>query len=817
MNIFFYERKTVMKKFNKPLCLCLVLLMLFTAAAPASAAMLQPGDVNKDGKITAVDARIILRASVGLEKDIDKNRADVDGNGKITAYDARLALRISVGLELAPPEIKEYEPFTPKRKNAQPQKFTLSSESEETMTAEIPISPELLSEHDFDGNTTIQIKLPVSAFTGEKTLTVTEINELPPIFPDDKGSVIFDFKVDGITELNGRAEIRIPLYFHGSTTFGAAYYNEKTRAWEPVDYYIDSDYLYIRTDHLSTYGMFEILNENLTTAILGDYILPQESYRFDIEENAKLLKFSSEKGSAAAQLGDSMASLYSDASLFGCDIGYNTVNAMGFESGFMTQYSQLLSDLGFCFSCYQIARYSFEGKSAKVAGASMQAIGSFWLGRAASAIGTSAMTASMAAIAGLNFSIQSFGEAAQSGRKDIYSDAFNLYYADHGRSAEQWYHELYPIFRDANLSPEEIQKKVNEKIDKYCRQFFTGTDNMTEYVKKAREKFGYTMFGGYSEAIRNELENNLKYELVNGVLKSVFRNISEKMEQRVWEQMDKKMQEFRAFMNQTVTLSFYDSGAKDGSEFAGGKVSFTGDTGKFKDKNNLCCLLDSKGEGSMKFTVCAYVTSGLTPLVTAKTYKTSKTVGFKIKAPVTKIDLKGAKDLTGCWVRTGTVSVRGKNTNTGVYEDTYSAGAGSHSHKAAYIYEPEKTQSCFFTCTCSEPPEKIKGGDTVSLNLTMSISDSNVTDYHFRDSAWAFVEDPGVRMGFAYYNLKFRDPNGDYSVEAWAIGDWGSEPKRILEKTVSYTFAERGYPQSVIAINFDGCGSRTQWIYTFVA
>ncbi len=59
------------------------------------------GDVNGDGAIAAADARIALRASVGLETltDDQKKAADVDGNPGVTASDARLILRASVGLE----------------------------------------------------------------------------------------------------------------------------------------------------------------------------------------------------------------------------------------------------------------------------------------------------------------------------------------------------------------------------------------------------------------------------------------------------------------------------------------------------------------------------------------------------------------------------------------------------------------------------------------------------------------------------------------------------------------------------------------------
>lgn len=72
-----------------------------TSLIAVSAAAFNSGDVDKDGKITASDARLALRASVNLENlgKEQKDLADVDFSGVITASDARLILRASVGLE----------------------------------------------------------------------------------------------------------------------------------------------------------------------------------------------------------------------------------------------------------------------------------------------------------------------------------------------------------------------------------------------------------------------------------------------------------------------------------------------------------------------------------------------------------------------------------------------------------------------------------------------------------------------------------------------------------------------------------------------
>ncbi len=59
------------------------------------------GDVDGDKKVSSADARLVLRASVGLETftAAKKALADVDYDGKITSADARLVLRAAVGLE----------------------------------------------------------------------------------------------------------------------------------------------------------------------------------------------------------------------------------------------------------------------------------------------------------------------------------------------------------------------------------------------------------------------------------------------------------------------------------------------------------------------------------------------------------------------------------------------------------------------------------------------------------------------------------------------------------------------------------------------
>ena len=59
------------------------------------------GDIDGDKKVTSADARLVLRAVLGLENlsELQNVAADYDKDGKVTLADARAILRKAVGLE----------------------------------------------------------------------------------------------------------------------------------------------------------------------------------------------------------------------------------------------------------------------------------------------------------------------------------------------------------------------------------------------------------------------------------------------------------------------------------------------------------------------------------------------------------------------------------------------------------------------------------------------------------------------------------------------------------------------------------------------
>ncbi|MCR5782827.1 MAG: hypothetical protein K6G90_08850 [Clostridia bacterium] len=90
-----------MKQLKRIMSVILTLCVLVTA--PLVFAENDPdymlGDVDGDKRLTADDARSILRSSAGLGPSLPLLQADANNDNRITADDARLILRKSAKLE----------------------------------------------------------------------------------------------------------------------------------------------------------------------------------------------------------------------------------------------------------------------------------------------------------------------------------------------------------------------------------------------------------------------------------------------------------------------------------------------------------------------------------------------------------------------------------------------------------------------------------------------------------------------------------------------------------------------------------------------
>ena len=137
--------------------------LLCVMMLPMSALAGMTGDVDANGKVDSTDARLALRAAVGLDTLTEdaKKAADVDFNNTVDATDARFILRAAVGLEKLP---EAQEPETPDEPEV----------PDEPETPDEPEAPETHTKHEF---TAISL-------TGETKCTHPGCDAVLPAFND---------------------------------------------------------------------------------------------------------------------------------------------------------------------------------------------------------------------------------------------------------------------------------------------------------------------------------------------------------------------------------------------------------------------------------------------------------------------------------------------------------------------------------------------------------------------------------------------------------------------------------------------------------
>ena len=121
---------------NRFIAVALSLIMLFSSASMiVNADSFVLGDADGSGKITAMDARVVLRAAAKIEPLAEEYlaAADVNFDGKVTAMDARIILRAAAKVEELP-EIPTDETTTAETTTAET--TTAETTTAETTTAE---------------------------------------------------------------------------------------------------------------------------------------------------------------------------------------------------------------------------------------------------------------------------------------------------------------------------------------------------------------------------------------------------------------------------------------------------------------------------------------------------------------------------------------------------------------------------------------------------------------------------------------------------------------------------------------------------------
>lgn len=223
----------------------------------AAAQTLKAGDVTGDGKVTAADARKVLRVAAGLEvfDDTQLLVADISGDGKITAADARKILRAAAGLETLP-------------------EITTEPESEEPTTeepsSEEPTTEEPTTEEPTTGSVVTELPEDIAAFFDGKFYLECDMSA-----DGDTSKIKLaqkDKKLEASMSMDG---FEMSVYTDGKTIFIKFPYSGKT-------YYVEMDKEFLEENGIDL--NIEDIVAQLSFGKLEDFnapVLTTEEYKED--------------------------------------------------------------------------------------------------------------------------------------------------------------------------------------------------------------------------------------------------------------------------------------------------------------------------------------------------------------------------------------------------------------------------------------------------------------------------------------------------------------------------------------------------------
>lgn len=150
----------------------------------------------------------------------------------------------------------------------------------------------------------------------------------------------------------------------------------------------------------------------------------------------------------------------------------------------------------------------------------------------------------------------------------------------------------------------------------------------------------------------------------------------------------------------------------------------------------------------------------------------------------------------------------------------YTVSEGQHSchFQATQDHLDPKTQHATFTSSCTVPPDTLKAGDRVVLDLTDSISDNNSVHWGWNDYVCVRVDlpymDHGTRTGNSWDlpAVTEGEPNC-----CGLLSAGGSESDNIPSAQVVLEMPDGTEEYQQLSVYFGGSGSTTEWVYQWEA
>ena len=484
---------------------------------------------------------------------------------------------------------------------------------------------------------------------GKKTLTVNRVDN--PKAPEDLEDGVtymnaYDFNLEGIHDLNGVVEIRFPA----NESSCAAYFDEEVGDWVPVLSYYDrtTGEMVIISDHLSTYGVFEVTNEHKRTAYLKyKGFNPETPVDMEkvIETLAKVAEAPDPTYAATENFFNDDFTLHS----LQLDLYSSVVKASGVDADFFKGYADLVGKMGTAWSILQFANTFRTGDPKTIAASATKlAFDVIVKPRLEKQLfaANKFFPICMAGLAILDWELKYIGTEVHKAATTLYEDAYRKYYYRNSqyptifgygyRNAVQWYDLINGFFYDRDLVPSDVTKGIDDLVTEYVNQAWKDTNGFN--MAYADTKGKWPSWVEISDKDRREIAENHRKELYAGTLKSVLQNISRKNFCETKAKYDEVYGEYVKMMNKVVNLKFKDSSVRDGekSKFAGCKIRFAQMPSTILDPEKWECVIADNGDALMQFRLYPYL---------SERFKPELEVVDENDGIVGNIDIEGIKDV----------------------------------------------------------------------------------------------------------------------------------------------------------------------------
>lgn len=493
------------------------------------------------------------------------------------------------------------------------------------------------------------IEFGPSAIQGTKTLTVNRIDDAPAPAGFEDGvnyMTTYDFNLEGVHDLKGVVEIRIPV----AKKCYAAYLNEETGEWDPVLSYYDNQTheMVIISDHLSTYSVFDVTDEHTRAAKLQYWGFDPQAPA-DIEEVVKTFAKVAQADNPNIAAFEAFANDDFQKYSLGLGVFSSLVDAGGFDFKLLSKYNDIISRMGQAWSIVQIANSIRVGDDVNAANSAYHLAYDLILKPQLEKklfAGNWLFPVCMTAVAVLEFEINWFATTVHETATSLYENAYQKYMkkgseyptkVGYGfRSSEQWYDLIYPLFIDRDNIPSMVTEEIDQKVTDYVNQPWHDADGFNMAVADSRGLWPFWV--EISDKDRRAISQNHRQELYSGTLKSVIQNINRKYLCKTKEKFDEIYKEYVQMMNKIVNLRFKDSAVKDGekSKFAGCKIRFKRMPNTITDPEKWECTVKDDGTCYIQFRMYPYLNEGFDPVLE---------VVDKEDAIVGEIDIKGIEDI----------------------------------------------------------------------------------------------------------------------------------------------------------------------------